>query len=133
MANDELTVQSNLKALSKQQDTSVVLQGSARSSSKVEQADEANSLNPNKLNADVANQTEERAEAVKQKVAELNQYVQNLERKLQFSVDDNSGDTVVKVIDKETDELIRQIPSEELLEVKHAIDEYRGILFETKA
>jgi flagellar protein FlaG len=66
-------------------------------------------------------------------VAELNQYVQNLERKLQFSVDDTSGDTVVRVIDKETDELIRQIPSEELLEVKHAIDEYRGILFETKA
>jgi hypothetical protein len=64
MANDELTVQSNLKTITKQQDAPVALQGS-RSSSKVEQADEANSLNPNKLNANVAKQTEERADAVK--------------------------------------------------------------------
>jgi flagellar protein FlaG len=132
MANNELTVQSNLKAVTKQQEAPVLSQGS-RSSSKVDQAEEASNLNPNTLNVNNQKQTEERADAVKQKVAELNQYVQNLDRKLQFSVDDTSGDTIVKVIDKETDELIRQIPSEELLDVKRAIDEYRGILFETKA
>jgi flagellar protein FlaG len=132
MANNELTVQSNLKAVTKQQEAPVLSQGS-RSSSEVDQAEEVSNLNPNTLNVNNQKQTEERADAVKQKVAELNQYVQNLDRKLQFSVDDTSGDTIVKVIDKETDELIRQIPSEELLDVKRAIDEYRGILFETKA
>jgi flagellar protein FlaG len=48
-------------------------------------------------------------------------------------VDDQSGNTVVKVIDSETDELIRQVPAQEILDVKNAINEYRGLLFETKA
>jgi flagellar protein FlaG len=78
-------------------------------------------------------QSEEQAEAVQEKVAELNTHMQHLNRKLQFSVDDNSGDTVVKVIDSDTDELIRQVPAQEILDVKNAINEYRGLLFETKA
>jgi flagellar protein FlaG len=78
-------------------------------------------------------QSEDQAEAVQEKVAELNSYMQHLNRKLQFSVDDQSGNTVVKVIDSETDELIRQVPAQEILDVKNAINEYRGLLFETKA
>jgi flagellar protein FlaG len=59
--------------------------------------------------------------------------VQKLDRKLEFTVDDSSGDTVVKVIDSETDKLIRQIPSDEILRIRDAVDTYRGILLETKA
>ncbi len=50
-------------------------------------------------------------------VARLNDYVQVVRRELQFSVHDDSGRTVVKVLDRDTGEVVRQIPSEEMLEV----------------
>jgi flagellar protein FlaG len=56
--------------------------------------------------------------------------MQNLNRSLQFSVDETSGQTVVQVIDADTEELVRQIPAQELIDVKNALDKYRGILFQ---
>ena len=40
-----------------------------------------------------------------------------------FRIDDNSGRTVITVIDQETDEIIRQIPPEEVL---HLVNHFRG-------
>jgi len=48
-------------------------------------------------------------------VRNLNDFVQKSRRELNFSVDDQTGRTVVKVIDRETKEVIRQIPAEEVL------------------
>jgi flagellar protein FlaG len=75
---------------------------------------------------------QESLEKLQEKVEQLNDHMQNLNRSLQFRVDELSGDTVVKVIDSETKELVRQIPSEEVLDVKHAIEKYKGILLEAK-
>jgi uncharacterized FlaG/YvyC family protein len=69
-------------------------------------------------------------EDVRESVASLNQHMQNLNRSLQFSVDETSGQTVVQVIDADTEELVRQIPAQELIDVKNALDKYRGILFQ---
>ncbi len=69
-------------------------------------------------------------EEVRESVANLNQHMQNLNRSLQFSVDETSGQTVVQVIDADTEELVRQIPAQELIDVKNALDKYRGILFQ---
>ena len=66
-------------------------------------------------------------------VEDLNEFVQVIQRKLQFSVDEESGKTVVKVIDSETDEVIRQIPSEEILEMQHRLGEMNGLLFRNRA
>jgi len=52
---------------------------------------------------------------------------------LQFSLDDQTGKTVVKVIDSETGDLIRQIPSEELLEIARALDKMQGLLLKQSA
>lgn len=49
-------------------------------------------------------------------------------RNLQFSVDEETGRTVVKVIDPSTKEVIRQMPSEELLAIAKALDGMRGLL-----
>jgi len=68
-------------------------------------------------------------EDVREKVADLNQYMQNLNRSLQFSVDEGSGQTVIQVIDSETEELVRQIPSQELIDVKNTLEEFRGLIF----
>lgn len=57
-------------------------------------------------------------------VDELNQHLKGLSRtSLQFNVDDVSDKMVVKVIDVEKDELIRQIPPEELLKLAAFIKE----------
>ena len=79
-------------------------------------------------------------EALEEAVSQMKDYVQSLQRDMDFSVDDKTGRFVVKVIDSETKELIRQIPSEEMLaisrhlvEVIEAEDEPRGFLIELKA
>ena len=51
-------------------------------------------------------------EKVTAAVAQMNEYIQSTQRDLQFSYDPGSGETVVKVLDRETQELIRQIPDE---------------------
>jgi len=45
-------------------------------------------------------------------VSRLNDFVQSIQRDLQFEVDNDSGQTIVRVVDRETDEVIRQIPDE---------------------
>jgi len=52
-----------------------------------------------------------------------NQISQNIQRRLSFQVDDDSGKTVVKVFDRETEELIRQFPPEELLALSKRLRE----------
>ncbi|MCJ7616219.1 MAG: flagellar protein FlaG [Desulfobacterales bacterium] len=51
---------------------------------------------------------------------------------LQFSVHKTTGRTIVKVVDKETEKLIREIPSEDLLNLADKLDEMIGILFDKK-
>lgn len=43
------------------------------------------------------------------------------QRSLSFMVDEASGKSIIKVMDKNTEQLIRQIPSEELLKVAQDI------------
>ncbi len=56
-------------------------------------------------------------------VKQLNSYVQSVNRNLEFKIDKDSGRIVVKVIDAETDELIRQIPNEEALNIAKQLDQ----------
>jgi flagellar protein FlaG len=66
-------------------------------------------------------------------VKEVSDFVKSVNNSLQFSVDDDSGRTVVKVIDSGTKELIRQIPSEEMLTIAKALGSIKGLLVQQKA
>lgn len=70
---------------------------------------------------------------LKQAVQDLNNYAQSLRRDLHFSIDEESGETVVKVMDHESGEVIRQIPSEELLAIAHSLKSAQGLLLSAKA
>jgi flagellar protein FlaG len=48
-------------------------------------------------------------------IEKLNDYLRQNSRNLQFRYDDSSGRTVITVIDAGTGDVVRQIPSEELL------------------
>ncbi|MGY4825301.1 flagellar protein FlaG [Stutzerimonas chloritidismutans] len=58
--------------------------------------------------------------------------VQDLQRNLDFSVDDSSGQVVVKVMDGESGKLIRQIPSEDLLRLSERLEDMRSLLFKAE-
>ncbi len=58
---------------------------------------------------------------LQQAVDVVNQAVALEQRSLSFSIDDTSGRSVIKVVDFATDELIKQIPTEELLKVAQDI------------
>jgi len=59
--------------------------------------------------------------------------VQELQRNLDFSVDEASGQVVVKVVDGESGKLVRQIPSEELLRLSERLEDMRSLLFKAEA
>lgn len=54
-------------------------------------------------------------EKVQAAVAQMNEYIQSTQRDLNFTYDPTSGETVVKVLDRSTQEVIRQIPDEVFL------------------
>jgi len=62
-------------------------------------------------------------EEVLEAVQNLNDFVQKTRRELNFSVDEQTGRTVVKVIDYATKDIIRQIPAEEILDVARRVAE----------
>lgn len=55
---------------------------------------------------------EDQREQLGEAVTQLNDFVQNVQRDLQFEVDNEAGQTIVKVVDQQTQEVIRQIPDE---------------------
>jgi flagellar protein FlaG len=70
---------------------------------------------------------------VRQAVQNLTEYVQNLRRDLKFSVDRESGRTIIKVTDSETGKVIRQIPPDEVLAIAQHVTDFSGMLLKDKA
>ena len=70
---------------------------------------------------------------IKNAAATLNRLAQSASTGVLFQVDDSTGKTVIKVMDTEKNEVIRQIPSEEALALSHAIDVQQGIMLKTKS
>lgn len=73
------------------------------------------------------------AEQLKEAVANINKTLQNLSQDLEFSVDQDSNRTIVRVVDQKTKEVIRQIPSPEALEIAKALDTVSGLLIKQTA
>lgn len=88
--------------------------------------------------AAAAVQKERNKAALDQAVRHVSGYVQNITRELNFSIDEESGRTVVTVIDEVTGDVIRQIPTEDMLEMARNLAEIKqrtvkGLLFEGDA
>lgn len=66
---------------------------------------------------------------VEQAAAVLQEFAQSVRRDINFRVDDGSGQLVVKVTDPQSGNLIRQIPSEEALQIAENLDAVRSKLF----
>ena len=75
----------------------------------------------------------EDVERVREAVAAINRAAKALNNSVQLSIDAGSGRAVVRVIDSETGQLIRQIPSEEAIELRRALDRITGLLIHRTA
>lgn len=75
----------------------------------------------------------ESREILEDAVSRLREFVQPINDSIQFTLDEDTGRTVVKVIDLQTQEVLRQIPSEEALTIAKALDKLQGLLIQNKA
>lgn len=83
--------------------------------------------------ADIPQLTESERDTLEEAVSDLQEHTQSIQRNLNFSINENTGRTVVEVKDRVTGEVIRQLPSEEALRLAESIDEMRSLLFKAEA
>jgi flagellar protein FlaG len=60
-------------------------------------------------------------------------FVKPINSNLEFSVNDETGQLVVKIIDRATKEVIRQMPSEEMLSIAKTLDSIKGLFVQQTA
>ena len=82
-----------------------------------------------KNNQEVTAQPLER-EQLEKMAQQLQEFMGEMNRSLQFQVDQDSGRDVIKVLDKNSGELIKQYPSEEVLSLVSKLSETAGILID---
>jgi len=63
-------------------------------------------------------------------VDDLNGFAQAVQRQLQFSVDEDNGKVVITVVDAETKDVIREIPSEEIRNMQKQLGEVSDRFFQ---
>ncbi|GAA5132067.1 flagellar protein FlaG [Thalassotalea piscium] len=75
--------------------------------------------------AQVEKSTEESVEELEQAFEEISQFMNMYNRNVNFSMDEKSEKTVIKVFDSDSKELIKQFPSEDLVKLAQKIKELR--------
>jgi len=92
---------------------------------------------PNSSEEPVAKAAEEAQsvsrEQVESAVSTIQEFVQSVRRNVNFTLEDGSGRIVVKVTDASSGDIIRQIPSEEALQLAESLEEVRSLLFKAEA
>lgn len=64
-------------------------------------------------------------------IDEINTVMTTVQRDINFSVDEKSGRKVISVYEKDSDKLIRQLPSEDALKLLENLEQLKGLLFKT--
>ncbi len=72
---------------------------------------------------DVGNTPQFDSQSLQEATEQLNQLVQNKQQSLQFSLDDSSGRSVIKVVNTDTREVVKQFPPEEILSLSKLMSE----------
>jgi flagellar protein FlaG len=72
-------------------------------------------------------------EQVTQALKSINSMLQDRAPGLEFTVDRDSAREVVRVVDKETHEVIRQMPSREAIDIAKALDKLHSLLVKASA
>lgn len=76
--------------------------------------------------------TQEEAK-VKAAAEDIEKFFHSFKRNLEFSIDEESGKVIVKVIASDSGELVRQIPNAEILKLAESLSDAHSLLFRAKA
>jgi flagellar protein FlaG len=68
-----------------------------------------------------------------QAAKEINDFLKSSSAGIEFQIDNQSERVIVRVVDTETKQLIRQVPTEEMVAISHALDRMTGLLLAQKA
>jgi len=103
----------------------------------IKKPDEANKTQAEKLDKEITKDTHHEKEKVtKEKLQELtkklNEEMSPLNPDIKFHFNDKVNEMVVNVIDKNTDKVIRKMPSDEAIKIMEKMKELVGILFDKK-
>ncbi len=80
--------------------------------------------------AESANRASVKPEDVQGEIEKLNRMVKIYNNKINFDIDSKTNQVVVKIVNGETDKVIRQIPPEEIVNLSQRMDELRGMIFD---
>lgn len=72
-------------------------------------------------------------DAVAKAATQIQNFVKEMGRNLSFTIDETTGYNVVRVMNPETNEVIRQLPSEELLKIARSMEQLNSVLVNQKA
>ena len=70
-------------------------------------------------------------EDMREVIEVANAALKNANNSLQFQIDESLEQPIVSVVDQDSGEVIRQLPSEEIVRISRSIDSMRGVLFDT--
>jgi flagellar protein FlaG len=70
---------------------------------------------------------------VRDAVSQIQHFTYALAQNLQFAINEETGKMVIKIVDGQTKEVIRQIPSEEAVSIARTLDRIQGLLFNDQA
>jgi len=109
----------------------------------VEKIAEGNRQTPNSTSLNTSDEISQVGEAIREYmridrevlekgIEEINQNIRIFNTKLSFYIDEPTGRTVIKVSDRETDEVIREIPPIEFLKIAAKLNEILGIIIDQK-
>ncbi|ALQ55499.1 flagellar protein FlaG [Pseudoalteromonas issachenkonii] len=94
--------------------------------------EQKNTTTPTAASNNEVSKTELSPEKLEKVVQQLQDFMGEMNRSLQFKVDEDSGRNVIKVIDKESGDLVKQYPSEEVLGIVAKLAEATGVLVDFK-
>jgi len=70
---------------------------------------------------------------VKAAAEDIQKFFHSVKRNLEFSIDEDSGKVIVKVIASDSGEVVRQIPNAEILKLADSLSDANSLLFRAKA
>lgn len=84
---------------------------------------------PETKRVDLGFRADEMRKNLQEAVARLNEQMQSKGRDLSFSLDERIDRTIITVKNLQTGEVVRQIPTEEVVRMAHSIEDMKGVLF----
>jgi flagellar protein FlaG len=73
------------------------------------------------------------SQEVKNTVVAFNEVFEQASISVRYRFDENTDDLVITLIDRETDEVLRQVPPDQILKMRQRLEELMGLIFDSTA